>query len=294
MNRRAIITLFAVTAGATLAGQAITTQLGISEGRAKEAVFDSFMADAVSIAGKPAVFIGRHVPRRASRWSTSRPRSRARLSTATSSSAATPITARPTVPTRCRKNRPPTRSCQTARRIRASGRGDAQAVRSDSSPGTARHARRRLEAHARQLDEMEKGPSGARRSRACSRTQRAEQVTATRRGDEGVRKDLSPADPRALVAMRLRRSSTSRGRRLTAQLVERGQDAQGVRRPGPRGQARRVEDVLSGRKTRHRRRPGIRPEMAGRPPGRRRRSQRTAKIRVEPRPSAGSTPLRLP
>jgi hypothetical protein len=30
--------------------------LGISEGRAREAVFDSFMADAVSIAGKPAVF----------------------------------------------------------------------------------------------------------------------------------------------------------------------------------------------------------------------------------------------
>jgi hypothetical protein len=32
--------------------------LGISEGRAKEAVFDSFMSDAVSIAGKPAAFIG--------------------------------------------------------------------------------------------------------------------------------------------------------------------------------------------------------------------------------------------
>jgi len=31
--------------------------LGISEGRAKEAVFDSFVSDAVSIAGKPAAFI---------------------------------------------------------------------------------------------------------------------------------------------------------------------------------------------------------------------------------------------
>ena len=31
--------------------------LGISEGRAKEAIFDSFMSDAVSIAGKPAAFI---------------------------------------------------------------------------------------------------------------------------------------------------------------------------------------------------------------------------------------------
>ncbi len=32
--------------------------LGITEGRAKEAVFDSFMSDAVSIAGKPEAFLG--------------------------------------------------------------------------------------------------------------------------------------------------------------------------------------------------------------------------------------------
>ena len=32
--------------------------LGISEGRAREAVFDSFMSDAVSIAGKPEAFLG--------------------------------------------------------------------------------------------------------------------------------------------------------------------------------------------------------------------------------------------
>lgn len=39
------------------AGQDHLATLGISEGRAKEAVFDSFMSDAVSIAGKPAAFI---------------------------------------------------------------------------------------------------------------------------------------------------------------------------------------------------------------------------------------------
>jgi hypothetical protein len=38
--------------------------LGISEGRAKEAVFDSFMADAVSIAGKPAAFLALAPPAR--------------------------------------------------------------------------------------------------------------------------------------------------------------------------------------------------------------------------------------
>ena len=42
--------------GATITAQAITTQLGITEGRAKEAVFDSFMAGAVSLAGKAEVF----------------------------------------------------------------------------------------------------------------------------------------------------------------------------------------------------------------------------------------------
>jgi len=47
-----LICVMAVTAAA----QDHLATLGISEGRAKEAVFDSFMADAVSIAGKPAVF----------------------------------------------------------------------------------------------------------------------------------------------------------------------------------------------------------------------------------------------
>jgi hypothetical protein len=40
-----------------IAAQDHLATLGISEGRAKEAVFDSFMADAVSLAGKPAAFI---------------------------------------------------------------------------------------------------------------------------------------------------------------------------------------------------------------------------------------------
>jgi hypothetical protein len=48
-------TLICVMAVAAAAQDHLAT-LGISEGRAKEAVFDSFMAGAVSIAGKPAVF----------------------------------------------------------------------------------------------------------------------------------------------------------------------------------------------------------------------------------------------
>jgi hypothetical protein len=50
-----LITLICVTALGAAAQDHLAT-LGISEGRAKEAVFDSLMADAVSIAGKPAAF----------------------------------------------------------------------------------------------------------------------------------------------------------------------------------------------------------------------------------------------
>ncbi len=57
MNRRAIIGVVAAAAvGATLTAQSLTAQLGITEGRAREAVFDSFMAGALSLAGKAEVF----------------------------------------------------------------------------------------------------------------------------------------------------------------------------------------------------------------------------------------------
>ena len=56
MRLYVIGTLICVMAAAAAAQDHLAT-LGISEGRAKEAVFDSFMADAVSIAGKPAAFI---------------------------------------------------------------------------------------------------------------------------------------------------------------------------------------------------------------------------------------------
>ena len=46
----------ALTAGAVAAQDHLAT-LGISEGRAKEAVFDSFIGGTVSLAGKPAAFI---------------------------------------------------------------------------------------------------------------------------------------------------------------------------------------------------------------------------------------------
>jgi hypothetical protein len=56
MRLYVIGTLICVTMAAVVAQDHLAT-LGISEGRAKEAVFDSLMSDAISIAGKPAAFI---------------------------------------------------------------------------------------------------------------------------------------------------------------------------------------------------------------------------------------------
>jgi hypothetical protein len=56
MRLYVMVSLFCVFAAAPVAQDHLAT-LGISEGRAKEAVFDSLMSDAVAIAGKPAAFI---------------------------------------------------------------------------------------------------------------------------------------------------------------------------------------------------------------------------------------------
>ena len=56
-------TVICVMMAAVVAQDHLAT-LGISEGRAKEAVFDSFMSDAISIAGKPATFTAMSSPAR--------------------------------------------------------------------------------------------------------------------------------------------------------------------------------------------------------------------------------------
>ena len=63
MRLYVIGTLMCVMMAAVAAQDHLAT-LGITEGRAKEAVFDSFMSDAISIAGKPAVFTAMAPPAR--------------------------------------------------------------------------------------------------------------------------------------------------------------------------------------------------------------------------------------
>lgn len=52
------ITLLCITVAAAAAQDHLAT-LGISQGRAKEAIFDSFIADSVALAGKPAAFLAK-------------------------------------------------------------------------------------------------------------------------------------------------------------------------------------------------------------------------------------------
>ena len=51
-----VITSFAVISGAVAGAQNHLAQLGITEGRAREAVFDSFLTDTLSVAGNHEVF----------------------------------------------------------------------------------------------------------------------------------------------------------------------------------------------------------------------------------------------
>lgn len=59
-----LVTSFTVMAGAALGAQNHLAQLGISEGRAREAVFDSFLTDTISIAGNSDVFTSAAAPAR--------------------------------------------------------------------------------------------------------------------------------------------------------------------------------------------------------------------------------------
>ncbi len=101
----------------------------------------------------------------------------------------------------------------------------------------------------RQLDEMEKGER-RKQIEGLLKEQRSRQV---RQRDAAMKEfeKTYPADPRALVAMRLRHFlDVTKDVDFTAQLVDKDKKKV-LRRRRPRGQAGRVENVFSGRKTRH-------------------------------------------
>ena len=223
MNRSAVGTLVvAVTIGATLTGQAVTTQLGITEGRAKEAVFDSFMAGAVSLAGKAEVVTA------------APPQARAAMVAAATTLARAFVESdefkRRSADHREANGPDPLPLEQTADQVLAKQRAGfeqqvealrKQVVDDAITPEQKATLEEGFEAMRARFTEMEKGPQRAEME-TMLKGQRAEQVA----GHAAATKEFNtmfPADPRALVAMRLRQFlDTTNNLDFSARLVEQG------------------------------------------------------------------------
>jgi hypothetical protein len=196
-----MVTLLCVTAMTVIAQDHLAT-LGISEGRAKEAVFDSFMAGTVSLAGKPAAFIA--LP----------PQGRVALVnfalTLARTFAESDDFKRRYADHREANGPDPLPEAQTADEIFKKQRAGFENQVSEMKKlfdQITPEQRATLEAGwadmRRQLDEMEKG----------ERRQQIEALLQQQRDQLTRERDLAmqeldktyPADPRALVAMRLRR-----------------------------------------------------------------------------------------
>jgi len=222
MNRSAVVgtLVVAVTIGATLTGQAVTTQLGITEGRATEAVFDSFMAGAVSLAGKAEVFTAASPQARVAMVAGATTLARAFVES-------DEFTRR--YADHREANGPgPLPDEQTADQVLAKQRAgfeqqvDAlrkQFVDDAITPEQKATLEEGFEAMRARFTEMEKGPQRTEME-GMLKAQRSQQVSgraaAVKQFDA-----LYPADPRALVALRLRRFlDVTRDVDFTAKLTE--------------------------------------------------------------------------
>ena len=221
MIRRALITTIAVGAvGATLTAQAITAQLGITEGRAKEAVFDSFMAGAVSLAGKAEVFTA------------ASPQARVAMVGAATTLARAFVESdefRRRYADHREANGPdPLPDEQTADQVLAKQRAgfeqqvDAlrkQFVDDAITPEQKATLEEGFEAMRARFTEMETGPQRTEME-GMLKAQRSQQVNAHAAAAKAF-EALYPADPRALVALRLRRFlDATRDVDFTAKLVD--------------------------------------------------------------------------
>jgi hypothetical protein len=222
MNRSAVVGTLAVavTIGATLTAQAVTAQLGITEGRAREAVFDSFMAGAVSIAGKAEVFTAASPHARAAMVTAATTLARAfvetdefkrRYADHREANGPDPLPAEQTADQVLAKQRAGFEQQVLAMRKQFTG--------DEITPEQKATLEEGFEAMRAQFTEMEKGPRRVELD-GVLKAQRAEQVAA----HAGATKDFDarfPADPRALVAMRLRQFlETTADIDFTARLVQ--------------------------------------------------------------------------
>jgi hypothetical protein len=214
-----IVTVFCVIAIGALAQDHLAT-LGISEGRAREAVCDSLMADQASLAGKPAAFIALS------------PQGRVALVNFALTLARGFVESddfkRRYADHREANGPDPLPEAQSADEIfkkqRAGFENQVNEMKKLFDQITPEQ-RATLEAGwadmRRQLDEMEKG----------ERRQQIETLLQQQRDQQARERELAmqelektyPADPRALVAMRLRRFlDVTKDVNYEAQLVEKG------------------------------------------------------------------------
>lgn len=196
-----MVTLLCVTGLAVVAQDHLAT-LGITEGRAKEAVFDSFVGDTVSLAGKPAAFIALS------------PEGRVALVNFALNLARTFVESedfKHRYADHREANGPdPLPEEQTADQIFAKQRAgfenqvtEMKKLYDQITPEQIATLEAGWDDMRRQLDEMEKGEK-RKEIEGLLKEQRDQQVRARDLAMQELDKTY-PADPRAMVAMRLRR-----------------------------------------------------------------------------------------
>lgn len=210
-------TVLCVIAAGAVAQDHLAT-LGISEGRAKEAVFDSFVADAVSIAGKPAAFLAMSPEARVSLVNYA-------LNLARSFVESEDFKRR--YADHREANGPdPLPEAQTADEIFAKQRSgfedqitEMKKLFDQITPEQRATLEQGWDDMRRQLTDMETGPRRAELEKALRQTRGA--LVRERELAMQELEKVYPADPRALVAMRLKRFlDVSKDVAYDAQLIE--------------------------------------------------------------------------
>jgi len=206
-------------ASAALSAQGITAQLGITEGRAREAIFDSFVSGAVSIAGKADAFTAASPQARVAIVNAALTLARAFAESAE-------------FPKRYADHReangpdplpPATTADEVLAKQRANFEAQVEGMRkqfSDVTPEQRATLEQGFDTMRARFTEMEKGEARVDLD-AALKAQRIAQVGAYERAVKEL-DAVYPADPRALVANRLRKFlDLSKDIDFTAQLVER-------------------------------------------------------------------------
>jgi len=204
--------------GAASAAQAVTAQLGITEGRAREAVFDSLVSGVVSVAGKADVFTAAAPQVRVAIVNAALTLARAFVESAE-------------FPKRYADHReangpdplpPATTADEVLVKQRAGFEAQIQGMRkqfAEVTPEQRKTLEEGFDTVRARFTEMEKGEARVELD-AALKTQRTRQVQAYQTAVKEL-DAVYPVDPRALVASRLRKFlDLSKDVDFTAQLVE--------------------------------------------------------------------------